>query len=466
MPAEGCMGFFKLRSLPGTAWPLVPYPQVGLVWNAYQELDRTQWLSPAEIQMHQLRQLNELLAHCRKNVPYYARVLCEAGLGNGEISSFDDYRRIPFLTRELYQQHQSELLANALPDGMIAAEKPSYTSGTSGVPIAVHKSNHDALWWSAFYLRDLEWCGIDPRGTLAAIRLLAYKSEDLPAALRGTKSATWNNSLALLIESGPGYGIDVRLDPRKQLQWLRQVRPDYLISMPTNLEFLASLLRENNEKLDSLKMIQTMGEPLPRDVRQNIESGFGVPVKNLYSTTESGYIASECPSGNGLHVHSENVIAEVLDADNNPCKPRETGRLVFTSLHSFMNPFIRYEIQDEVTLADAPCICGRGLPLWSHVDGRRYPSLHLPTGAKKSSMGIVLGLRQVAGVHQFQFIQRAADHAIVRVVPDQSWTPEHPQRIIERVQLELEAPIHVDVEVNEYLERPRGGKLKLVIVEC
>ena len=41
------------------------------------------------------------------------------------------------------------------------------------------------MWWNAFYLRDLEWCGIDPRGRLAAIRLMAMTREDLPAWLNG-----------------------------------------------------------------------------------------------------------------------------------------------------------------------------------------------------------------------------------------------------------------------------------------
>ena len=99
-----------------------------------------------------------------------------------------------------------------------------------------------------------------------------------------------------------------------------------------------------------------------------------MPVKNLYSTTEAGYIASPCPSGTGLHVHSENVIAEVLDERDRPCAPGQTGRLVFTTLHNFLAPFIRYDILDEVTLASEPCPCGRGLPLWTRVEGRRHPN--------------------------------------------------------------------------------------------
>jgi phenylacetate-CoA ligase len=164
-------------------------------------------------------------------------------------------------------------------------------------------------------------------------------------------------------------------------------------------------------------------------------------------------------------VHSENVLCEVLDAKNNPCRPGQTGRLIITSLHNFVAPFIRYEIQDDVTLAPGPCPCGRGLPLWTQVEGRRYPPLRLAGDRRKSSIGIVVGLRQVGGVHQFQMIQRAIDHAIVRVVPDRTWTLSHADRMIEVVHHEFESRIRVDVEEKLFLERPRGGKLKIIEVE-
>jgi phenylacetate-CoA ligase len=208
-----------------------------------------------------------------------------------------------------------------------------------------------------------------------------------------------------------------------------------------------------------------MGEPLSREARHRIEAAFGVPVKDTYSNTEAGYLASPCPSGAGLHAHAENAIVEVLDANDQPCLPGQTGRLVFTSLHNFLTPFIRYDILDDVTLADGPCPCGRGLPLWTQVDGRRHPLLHLADGRRKSSMGITLGIRKVGGVHQFQIVQRAVDHVIIRVVPDRSWHARLADRMRSVVREECEAPIQVDVEEHESLERSPGGKLRVVVIE-
>jgi phenylacetate-CoA ligase len=296
------------------------------------------------------------------------------------------------------------------------------------------------------------------------MRLVAMSREDLPRALEG-QTIHWNTSLELLLETGPAYVMDIRQDPRVQLQWLRRVRPNYLLSLPSNLEILAGLVEESGDRLPDLRSIQTFGEPLWESSRQRIEAGFGVPTKNVYSTTEAGYIASPCPLGHGLHVHSENVIVEVLDAENQPCRPGETGRLVFTTLHNFLTPFLRYDILDDVTLASGPCPCGRGLPLWIHVEGRRHSMLYLPDGRRKSSMGITLGVRKVGGLRQFQIIQRAPDHVVVRVVPDAAWTTERVDRIRGVVVEEFESPILVDVEERPFLERSPGGKLRVVVVE-
>jgi phenylacetate-coenzyme A ligase PaaK-like adenylate-forming protein len=100
---------FQLRSLPGTAWPAIPIPEVSQVWAAYLELNRTQWLSPDELEEMQLRQLRALLLHCFHEVEYYRRVLTDAGYPKRPIKSLSDFRRLPLLTRELYQYRKRRI---------------------------------------------------------------------------------------------------------------------------------------------------------------------------------------------------------------------------------------------------------------------------------------------------------------------------------------------------------------------
>ena len=80
-------------------------------------------------------------------------------------------------------------------------------------------------------------------------------------------------------------------------------------------------------------------------------------------------------------------------------------------------------------------------------------------------MGITLGIRQVGGVRQFQIVQKSMDLVLLRVVPSREWHPRNVQEMQRVVREELGPSVRVEVEEREWLERPGGGKLKIVINE-
>jgi phenylacetate-CoA ligase len=456
------MSFFRLRSVAGNLWPSLPEGSLSQVWAAYLTLDRTQWLDPAELERHQLIQFRSLVDHCLKNVPYYSRVLGEHGITSSSIKSMDDFRRIPLLSRHTWQTQFDDLCAQQLPSGTVPLDEDN-TSGTSGVPVRILKTNIFYLWWLAFYLRDLEWSGLNPGGTMAAIRATLKTGAELEGLLQGERMPSWNSILQPLIEMGPLYGMDIGQKPHRQIEWLREVNPDYLLSQTSNLELLASILRDEPQRFPNLRVIQAISETLTEEAQANIEEAFGAPVKNLYSCAEAGYLASPCPLGNGLHVHAENVILEILDDADQPCKPGETGRVVLTGLHNFRTPFMRYEIGDQVTLGPNRCSCGRGLPSLLRVLGKRRPMFRLAGDRLKHSSGLVHAISMIGGHYQHQAEQIALDHVIVRIVPSKSWTADHAHRLRQAVQEFFETPIHVDLEIKDRLQLPRSGKLQSMI---
>jgi phenylacetate-CoA ligase len=458
------MPFFHLRAVPGNSWPALPDGKLSQVWAAYQALDRTQWLEPAALERQQLTQVRTLLAHAVNQVPYYRQRFAEAGIFPGSIQTMDDFRRIPLLSRATYQERFADLAAAVLPAGTTAGGE-THTSGSSGVPVTVLQTNMVLLWWFAFLLRDLEWCGFEPSGTLASIRTSDKTGAELERWRHGILSSCWLPALETLIETGPAYTMDIQQDHTKQLHWLRSIAPDYLLTFPSNLEVLARLLRQQGEPVPRLRAIQTISEPLTDEARARIEAAFGVPVKNTYSCCEAGYLASPCPEGHGLHVHSENVILEVLDAAGRPCAPNQTGRVVVTALHNFRAPFIRYQLDDAVVLGAARCPCGRGLPLLARVDGKQRVMFRLAGGRLKSSSPLADLLEGLGGHRQHQVIQRALDHVVVRLVIDRTWTGEHGQRLRRLIQEFFEAPVRVDMQVEEQLRPPASGKLQSMACE-
>ncbi len=345
------MSFFHLKSVPGCHWPPLPDAAFALVWNAYLELDRTQWLPPTVIQERQLQQVRTLLDHCIRHVPYYREVLPAAGIVPAAVQTFEDFRRVPLLPRRIYQEQSGAFVATALPAGTVA----------DGV-----QTNWTQLWWHALYLRDLEWCNLDPAGTLAMVRATETSGAQHERLMQGITLPCWSAALDPLIETGLAHLMDVQQDPHAQMQWLRRVAPDYLVSSPANLEALAGQAREQGP-LPRLRAIQSLSGTLTSAAQAVIAAAFSVPVKNTYSDPMLGYLASPCPEGHGLHVHAENVLLEVLDESGQACAPGQPGRLIATDLHNLRAPLVRYELGDEATVGPTACPCGRGLPVLTAV---------------------------------------------------------------------------------------------------
>lgn len=457
--------FFRVRTHPDSLWPVLPpEPSCG-IWSAYLELGRTQWLDGEAIVRGQLAQMRTLLRHCYENVPFYRKRLHDAEIDPDTVFTMTDFRAIPTLARRDYQANFEQIQAVALPPTM---RKTSvvHTSGTSGVPVEVWQTNLVNQWWLAFYLRDADWSQFDHTGRLAVIRASGKTGTELEALMKGVVSPTWNPQLHPWLLSGECHGMDIHQTPERQLAWLRRVDPDVLQSFPSNLEHLAGLLAESRELLPRLQRILAFAETLTDEVKSRIEAAFGVPVFNCYSCFEAGALASPCPEGHGLHVHSENVILEVLDDSGRPCGPGETGRVVITTLHNFLTPLIRYEILDEATVGPAVCPCSRGLPLLSRVLGRRHPLLTLPDGRKKISTALVVGVRRLDICHQYQIVQKAPDHLVFRIVPNRQGFEANLLPQLKQLAKEFfETDIRVEVETFEQIPLTSRGKLRVVVVE-
>jgi phenylacetate-CoA ligase len=460
---QGAMAFFKLRTLPGYDWPPLADAALAQIWVAYLALERTQWLSADEIAQQQLDQIRHLLAHSITHVPYYREVLPRAGNVPGAVRTLDDFRRIPRLPRRTYQERFAQFAATELPPGTVAT-LTQQTSGSSGTPTSVLMTNLVHLWWHAFFLRDLEWSGVDPRGTLASIRSTGHRGQKLQQLLRGVHQPSWLETLDRLIVTGPTHLMDIQQDHREQLQWLRRVEPDYLLSYPANLEVLAHLVQQER-RLPRLRALLAISESLAPEVQEAIETAFGVPVKNTYSCAEAGYLASPCPAGHGWHVHAENVLLEVLAPDGSPCPPGQSGQVYITHLHNLRGPLLRYELGDEATLAGVACPCGRGLPLLTGVQGKSSPLFVLPDGRRKSSIVLTRVIRKIGGHWQHQVVQKAPDHVVVRLAAGASWTAGHAEQVQAQLHAFFEAPIRVDVELHDRLPMPPHGKFQSMINE-
>src|SRR5262249_46181067 len=153
---------------------------------------------------------------------------------------------------------------------------------------------------------------------------------------------------------------------------LNDFRPEFVTGYASALEQLAREEAAGRLRLRAggLRGITSTSEPLPPAARERVESAFGVRVSDSYLLAECLALTSCCRLG-GTHVNADLAVLEVVDDAYRPVPPGEPGtRVLVTNLYNRVQPLIRYEVGDVVTLSPGPGPCGSPPPLVSAVGGR------------------------------------------------------------------------------------------------
>lgn len=433
----------------GIYWPAMPVFVDAAVLALQYQLEQSQWWPAETLAEHQLRQIEALLAHAARTVPYYrGRLDAIAGLRRGELT-MDGWRRLPVLRRPDIQENGAALVSRRVPKdhGKVA---DIHTSGSTGRPVTVKTTDITRLFYQAINLRYHLWHGRDLSAKTAKIARLAS------SAASGEPTA-WVAGYP----SGPMVSFDVTRPVTEQLAWLEEVNPDYLLTYPSNLFSLAQRCEETGNGIPGLRQVATMGEVVEPEVRAACERVWEVPLADAYSAQELGMIALQCPEHPHYHVQSENVLVEILGEDGQPCAPGEVGRLVVTDLHNFATPLIRYEIGDYAE-AGGPCPCGRGLPVITRVLGRTRNMLTLPSG-EQMWPAFTKALRQaLPSLRQAQLVQRTRDEIEVRLVVASPLTPMEEDRARAALGKALSDAFAYRFAYVDEIPRSPGGKFEEV----
>ena len=208
------------------------------------------------------------------------------------------------------------------------------------------------------------------------------------------------------------------LDPLpKLIRDLNEFKPAFLSSYPSVLALLAA--EKVAGRLHAAPaLLWSGGEFLGEERKRAIESAFGCAVMNEYGASECLCIAYGCPEG-WMHVNSEWVILEGVDAHGKPTDPGDLSHTVLlANLANWVQPIIRYDLGDRMATRPTPCACGNPLPA-IRIEGRTDAVLALKTRAGKTVRLVPLALTTVVeeavGEQRFQIAQAACDHLVVRM---------------------------------------------------
>jgi phenylacetate-CoA ligase len=397
--------------IEGVLWPPLAVGAKAALVALLRQMEETQWLPREKIADLQFAQMGALAQHAARYSPNFRERLQKAGLTPADLVTAQGLKRLPPLTRRDIQDAGSALYCTEVPKSHLPL-KEVRTSGSTGEPVVVRKTALSDLVWMAMALRDHFWHGRDFSGRLTAIRSSITKQEEHPS---------WGMPVDLLFDSGPTLLIPITTDIREQIRLLREFRPQHLIVYPSNLAGIIDECQKQGTPLTGIQRITTISETLNPEFRHRAEEFFNLKIQDVYSSSEMGNVALQCPVSGLYHIMAENIILEVLDNDGRECAEGQTGKVVVTDLLNFATPLIRYSINDYAEVG-GPCPCGRGLPTIKRFLGRERNLILHPDGTRfRPAVGLIK-FHDVIPVNQFQFIQHDLENVEVRLVTESKVT--------------------------------------------
>ena len=435
-------------AVSGLAWPALPDSVGASLLAIHYQLAQSEWWPAPRLRAAAFRQLTVLLRHARATVPAYAKRLAGLPLDDPEALAAH-WQQVPLLRRADVQAQGEALHSRAVPadHGRVIEY---HTSGSTGRPLRGLETELSHFFFGALNLREHLWQRRDFGGTFAAIR----------TRVDDARLAGWGRAVEAVFETGPALTLPIHTPIDRQLDWLLANEPDYLLTHPSNLRGLLLEARARGAKPVRLRALGSFGEQLPADLRALCGQVWGLPLADVYSCEEAGYIALQCPQvPEHYHVQAENLLVEVLGEGGEPCPPGASGEVVLTTLHNFAMPLVRYAIGDFAEVGPA-CPCGRGLPVLRRIHGRARNLLRLPDGSRHWPSFPAEDWLAIAPVRQFRLRQTAAGRIDVDLVAARRLTAAEQAALVHMLQRRLGYPFEVVLRPVADIARGPGGKFE------
>ncbi len=414
----------------------------------YQE---TQWWSPERLQDFQWQQLKKLLNHAYHTVPFYQKKFREAGIHPEDIRTFQDFTALPIITRDDFIRYGKEFISTRFQ----GRHTKKVTGGTTAQPVVIPKNRRATALEDAAMFRAWSWWNILPG--------------DRQARFWGTsvsKRVNWRNRMVDWVMNRRRMSAMNFTEERlwKFFLEMRKFKPQYFYGYTSLIiHFTQAVLNRGGDLSElNLKGIITTAEPIFPEQVKLLESAYRAPHINDYGSSELGPILYKCPQGS-MHLMAENLYTEIVDERGRPVPDGVTGCLILTDLHNYAMPLIRYNIRDLTARQPNRCSCGRGLPVFELVSGRKINLLQATDGSYVHAMAFYYIIEDLVAqgraAIQLQAIQESSKKIRLNIVKNYSILDEDIRELIMRLKMRFGEDMHFEIHWVDELEREKSGKL-------
>ena len=330
-------------------------------WNEAIEL-----MPREQMRELQLKRIKKQVAYNFDNSEFYRAKFETVGMQPGDIKSFEDFARLPIMTKDQHRVAQAESLERysdplrilncAQMDKVVRINS---TSGTTGLPTLYALTQHDVDVVNEMHARKYWRAGIRPGHMMLQALSLSMFTGGLPLS-QGIQHLG-----ACVVPVGIEGGT------KRVVDHILMLRPQALIATPSFGQYLieeAVKLAGKPASEFGIKWFFCAGEPgggMP-EVRKSLAQGFGGA--KIFDHTGGGHafhgISRDEPAEqySGMYFVSEDhCYLEVLDPETKKSLPLEdgtTGEMVWTFIDWEGGPYMRYALGDITQVWTSPCESG------------------------------------------------------------------------------------------------------------
>jgi phenylacetate-CoA ligase len=391
-----------------------------------------------------------------------ARVLAEPawarrlpGVRAEDIARVEDWRKLPFLTKEE--------LRNAYPYGLACARETGYrriqmSSGTTGNPILNPYTASDVAQWGEVMARCYVAAGVGRTDVIQITPSFGLFTGGFGFHYGAERLG------AMVIPTGAGRtGLQLRL--------MRDLKATVITAIATYPLRLIEAAHEDAFDLASLSLkVGILGSEMWSDeLRTRIERELAIRTFDIIGMTESGGpgLGTDCAARAGVHVWEDHYHPEIVDPATGAVVPDGAeGELVISTLTREGLPLIRYRTHDLTRVVSrARCDCGRTSLRLDRLRGR-VDDMVIYKGINFYPRQIEMTLLRHAGVsHEYQIVldtDGGGERMTIHVETDPGCEPA----VAARIKRELHDALALSPEVRlctpGSIERVQGKAVRVV----
>ncbi len=440
-------------------------------------------MKPVEVLDRQQEQMHDLIEFARKNSPFYQRHYAHVATDAVDLQEFPPVTKAELMANfDDWTTDRAITLANAtafLADKTLVGQPylesyflstSSGSSGQRGIFIQNPKEEFAYRMLNMVQSGMFSWRTLRKRIRWVTISSIGDHFGSVSAFTLLQNSRKRSPVFKALFASMSILGVTMPLP--KLVQALNQEKPTVIFGYST---VIAALAEEQIAGRLHLKptVVSLGGETISERAHQQIATAFNCLIRDAYSTSECPFIAVSCPEG-WLHVCSERAMIEPVDEDYRLVPPGQPSHTVLlTNLINRIQPIIRYDLGDSVTVRADACPCGNPFPALK-VMGRKNDTLALraPDGSVRKILPMVFNamIDILPGIKRWQVIQSGPATLSVRLemtapeVDAQTWETVHQRLRAYCDQIGL-PEVNIERAVEAPAQDPNTGKFYQVRVQ-